>query len=103
MVVKRMLPEDLFVAPRFAFAPMWRKHRKQLNLPLEKNSSAVLMLDTMCEFVFQGETKSYALEDVEEEFVHVIRREAFEFLPALDYDVVIAMLIDFNVRACAVL
>ena len=91
------------MALRHAFAPMRRKHRKQLNLPLEKNSSEVLMLNTVCEFVFARETKSYALEDIEEELVQVIHREAFEFLPALNYDIVITARINFNVRTCAVL
>ena len=91
------------MAARLAFAPVRRKHRKQLNLPPEKNSSAVLTLNTMREFVFRREAKSYALEDIEEEFVRVTRREACEFLPALNYDVVIAARVNFNVRARTVL
>jgi hypothetical protein len=61
------------------------------------------MLNTVCEFVFARETKSYTLEDVEEELVHVICREAFELLPALNYDVVITTRINFDVRTCAIL
>lgn len=90
------------MALRLACAPMRRKQRKQLNLPLEKNSAAVLMLNTVCEFVFARETKSDALEDMEEEFVQVMRREALKFLPALNNDIVITTGINFNVRTCAI-
>ncbi len=74
---------------RLAFTPMRKKRRKQLNLTLEKNSSEVLTLNTMCKLVFAREAKSYTLENVKEEFVEIIRRESLEFLPALNYDVVI--------------
>lgn len=91
------------MALRLALAPMRGEHGKQLNLPPEQNSPAVLMLNPMCQFVFGREAESNALEDVEEEFVQVTRREASEFLPALNDDVMITASINFDVRARTIL
>lgn len=103
VVVEGMLPENLFVVLRLALAPILREQRQQLDLPPENSSAAVLLLNPMREFVRARQTKSYTLEDIEEELVRLTRREAFEFLSALDYDIVITARINFNVRTRPVL
>jgi len=98
-----MPSENLFVTLCLALTPMGIKFRKRLNLMPEKNPSGILTIDAMRHLVFAREAKSYALENIEEEFIEVVRREAFEFLPALNYDVMITAGINFDVRTCAIL
>ena len=103
VVIERMLSQNTLVLLRFALCPSLGKLRKQLDLSLKAESPAILRLNPVGQLVINRQTERDALKNAAKQIVRLTSSKSIQHLSTLDYDKVITMRINLDMRTSKIL